>query len=148
MQKRVLDIGFSTFGEESLPQRGTTIGLDIEVTPQNLQQTPKIAQIQGTAENLPFADNTLDRITAVNVPLENPEAIAAEILRVLKPGGSAFIRLGFNAEFLPEIRREIRESLKELGATNIRIRTIDIRSAGVPMKEFQFADLGISFKKP
>ena len=48
---------------------------------------------KGDAENLPFADNTFDAITvAFGVRnFENLERGLAEMLRVLKPGGSCFI---------------------------------------------------------
>jgi SAM-dependent methyltransferase len=53
--------------------------------------------VVGDAHQLPFRDNVFDRVFAFNVfeHLANPKKAAAEILRVLKPGGSVAIHTAF-----------------------------------------------------
>ena len=72
MEKRNLDIGYSVFGEEAYGKRGTTIGLDPEPIDTEWQEMtglpprkPSFPEIMGRAESLPFASNSLDRVTSV-----------------------------------------------------------------------------------
>lgn len=53
--------------------------------------------VVGDAHHLPFADSAFDRVFAFNVfeHLHDPKRAAAEILRVLKPGGSVAIHTAF-----------------------------------------------------
>jgi SAM-dependent methyltransferase len=53
--------------------------------------------VVGDAHHLPFRDATFDRVFAFNVfeHLRDPKTSAAEILRVLKPGGSVAIHTAF-----------------------------------------------------
>src|SRR5204862_417836 len=53
--------------------------------------------VVGDAHSLPFRDNSFDRVFAFNVfeHLAEPQKAAAEILRVLKPGGSVAIHSAF-----------------------------------------------------
>lgn len=53
--------------------------------------------VVGDAHQLPFADRVFDRVFAFNVfeHLREPARAAAEILRVLKPGGSVAIHTAF-----------------------------------------------------
>jgi SAM-dependent methyltransferase len=53
--------------------------------------------VVGDAHHLPFADAVFDRVFAFNVfeHLREPSRAAAEILRVLKPGGSVAIHTAF-----------------------------------------------------
>ncbi|MBD2088488.1 methyltransferase domain-containing protein [Microcoleus sp. FACHB-1515] len=53
--------------------------------------------VVGDAHHLPFKDETFDAVVAMNVfeHLYNPEQAAAEIRRVLKPGGRAVIHTAF-----------------------------------------------------
>jgi len=73
--------------------RARLIGLDL--SPAYLTQAhavaPRPGLVQGKAEQLPFADAILDAVTSVYLVHELPPkvrtAAAAEIVRVLKPGG-------------------------------------------------------------
>jgi SAM-dependent methyltransferase len=53
--------------------------------------------VVGDAHHLPFRDAVFDRVFAFNVfeHLRDPKSAAAEILRVLKPGGSVAIHTAF-----------------------------------------------------
>jgi ubiquinone/menaquinone biosynthesis C-methylase UbiE len=66
-------------------------------------------RVQGLAEHLPFADQSLDGITCVYLFHELPPRIrplvAAEIARVLKPGGVFAFADSVQAEDAPEIAR-------------------------------------------
>ena len=94
---RVLDLacGAGGFLEDlsSAFPRARLLGLDL--SPAYLSQAraiaPAAAFVQGKAEQLPFADASLDAVTSVYLFHELPPkvrtAAAAEIARVLKPGG-------------------------------------------------------------
>jgi ubiquinone/menaquinone biosynthesis C-methylase UbiE len=68
---------------------------------------PKIIQVQGIADSLPFPDATFDRVitTCVLHHLEKPEEALAELRRVLKPGGRATIYLSCDPSFLIRLVR-------------------------------------------
>ncbi len=53
--------------------------------------------VVGDAHHLPFRDDVFDRVLAFNVfeHLRDPQAAAAEILRVLKPDGRVFLHTAF-----------------------------------------------------
>ena len=132
MEKRNLDIGYSIFGEESYGQRGTTIGLDVEPINTEWQEMtgaevrkPSFPEIQGEAQNLPFASNSLDRVTSSNtigfyVPYDEgiPEAV-----RVLKPGGTGMIII--DPDDVEGGSKSIRDLLTALPVTNVRIRRVE-----------------------
>ena len=65
--RQVLDIGFSNYGlglEDNFRHlhapKGTTIGLDLELIDEDLP----FKQVKGVAEDLPFEEETLDRVTS------------------------------------------------------------------------------------
>lgn len=62
---------------------------------QKWAQNPKIVCRQANAEDLPFSDNTFDRVIATCLlhHVEKPEKVYQEISRVLKPEGVATIFL-------------------------------------------------------
>lgn len=68
--------------------------------------------VVGDVHDLPFPDASFDLVVSRgSFPFwENPEKAAAEIFRVLSPGGEAFIGGGFgNAEIQKEIMKKMRE---------------------------------------
>ncbi|HZZ88378.1 MAG TPA: class I SAM-dependent methyltransferase [Caulobacteraceae bacterium] len=73
--------------------RARLIGLDLSPAylPQARAAQPRVLFAQAKAEQLPFADGSLDALTCVYLFHELPpkvrKAVAAEIARVLKPGG-------------------------------------------------------------
>ena len=79
-------------------QRGAhSIGLELSnvAIHKGLEENPQRVIVQGDGEHLPWPENTFDYITCLG-SLEhfiNPDAGAAEIGRVLKPGGTAAILL-------------------------------------------------------
>ncbi|MBN1464590.1 class I SAM-dependent methyltransferase [candidate division KSB1 bacterium] len=76
-------------------------GLDLsaaalELAKKNFQHNRLQAKFEhGSAEKLPFADNTFDIVASLGVlhQTESTENAVAEVLRVLKPGGEALITL-------------------------------------------------------
>ncbi len=123
MQKRNLDIGYSIWGDEDSSARGTTIGVDPTPLGPPWSDIPSFPQIIALAENLPFASNSLDRVTSGNAvgTYSDFEESIEEIVRVLKPGGTASIKLDVSGD-LP--RKDIREIIKGLPILNFRIRTL------------------------
>ena len=124
-----LDIGYSVYGEESHGQKGTTIGVDVESVDTEWQEMsgaevrkPSFPEIKGEAQNLPFASDSLDRVTSSNtigfyVPFD--EGIP-EMVRVLRPGGTAMLIIDFDN--VEGGRQALRSLLNSLPLENIRIR--------------------------
>jgi SAM-dependent methyltransferase len=56
-----------------------------------VQTVPGVEALDGTAEALPFADNTLDGVTVAQAVHWFGEGAAAELARVLRPGGAIAI---------------------------------------------------------
>jgi len=90
--------------------RAQVLGLDL--SPAYLKEAGRRSgadQVQGLAERLPFADESLDAITCVYLFHELPPRIrplvAAEIARVLKPGGVFAFADSVQADDAPQIAR-------------------------------------------
>jgi ubiquinone/menaquinone biosynthesis C-methylase UbiE len=90
----LLDIGCGTglFVEKYIRNGGSAIGLDIS---QGMVSKARIRCdtcefVVGTGERLPFADGTFDAISSVLVfsYVKDPDAMLAEVYRVLEPGGT------------------------------------------------------------
>ena len=115
---RNLDIGFATYGEDNTAPRETTLGLDPVANPDT--HKPGMLQLAGIAENIPFKSNSLDRVTSKNTIGSHStlDESLIEIVRVLKPGGTARIKGGA----VDLTRKEIRDILESLPVTNIRVR--------------------------
>lgn len=110
----LLDLGCGTglFMQRYEELGGRAIGLDISrgMILRARQRCPKSDVTLGTAECLPFKENTFDGLSSLLAfsYLRNPEAMLADAFRVLKPGGSISIcTLGKNAftTFIPLIYR-------------------------------------------
>jgi len=87
----VLEIGFGTganlkFLDLTQIEHLTALDLKIE---HNIPSSDKISFKVGTAEKMPFEENTFDTIieTLVLCSVENLDQTLSEIYRVLKPGG-------------------------------------------------------------
>jgi len=124
VNKRNLDIGFATFGEEIIVPRGTTIGLDPEANPELIEQDPNIIQVRGIAEQLPFRSNSLNRVTSTFTigDFSEIEESLEQVVRVLSPGGTANITLSL---FDQVNQQNIRRILRDLPVANIRIIKLD-----------------------
>ena len=99
--KEVLDVGCGDGGISVAfaKKGGNVVGLDLEedrielARLRALEHNVKVELIVGNAENTQFKDNSFD-IIVCNAVIEhvfNPEKLASEISRVLKPGGILFI---------------------------------------------------------
>ncbi len=115
MSQRNLDIGFATFGDEMMPARGTTIGLDPNAAPDlpESEQFPDVIQLAGLAENLPIRSSSLDRVTSSNTvgTFADFEESIEEIVRVLRPGGVARIKTDTDSDTNLSEMREILNGL-------------------------------------
>jgi ubiquinone/menaquinone biosynthesis C-methylase UbiE len=89
--------------------RGFTIGVDL--SRQMLHHAintlhpheERAAFIHAPAENLPFPDHTFDAVTCLEALefMVNPQAVLAELVRVLRPGGLLLITQRINTRLLP-----------------------------------------------
>ena len=91
------------------PAVGLMIGLEYETESVRLMDAdglPNLCFIHGDAQTLPIADAALDLVICAQVyeHVPNAEALAAEVHRVLKPGGHCFFS-GPNRLDLIEIGR-------------------------------------------
>jgi len=95
--ERVLDIGSGTgdHAGELAELAGEVIGLDPNpgMRAEAARRAPKALFVDGSAYDLPFADESFDVVTCERVfqHLDHPERAAAEIARVLRPGGRAVV---------------------------------------------------------
>jgi ubiquinone/menaquinone biosynthesis C-methylase UbiE len=101
---RLVDIGCGTgrfLGSvaEAFPRMGLT-GVDLSDSyiceaRRHLARRPRVSLTVGKAEALPLAEDSIDCVSAVflfhELPPEIRRAVAAEICRVLKPGGRFFL---------------------------------------------------------
>jgi ubiquinone/menaquinone biosynthesis C-methylase UbiE len=87
-----LDLGCGTGGSFSLLRNfGTVIGLDVSPLALKFAKEKGMKHlVLGSAENLPFADNCLDLVAALDVleHLDDDCQALREIWRVLKPNGA------------------------------------------------------------
>lgn len=97
----ILEIGPGNAGHiTTLPEMVHYTGLDISpemvaLAQQTFNNRPNTAFLLGDGTALPFQNSTFDKVFSVNTLYfwDNPKAYAAEIARVLKPGG--LLCLGF-----------------------------------------------------
>lgn len=78
------------------------------------------------AERLPFPDNTFDAVTCLEALefMSSPDAVLAEIARVLRPGGLLFTSNRINTRLMPGKTRsddDLRARLEALGMEHIVI---------------------------
>ena len=90
--------------------RSRVLGLDFSLTyASHARERTGVEVIQAPAERLPFADASLDAVTCIFLFHELPPrvrvAVAAEIARVLKPGGLFAFADSIQAQDGPELAR-------------------------------------------
>jgi SAM-dependent methyltransferase len=119
--KRVLDVATGPgYCAAAATARGAdTVGVDVagEMLTLARRLHPGIEFVQGDAEHLPFDDGSFDAVVGnfVILHLGRPEQGAAELVRVLEPGG----RLALSTWDLPERTRLLGvflEAAEEVGA--------------------------------
>ena len=68
-------------------------GLDYEIALLDWVGLPDATLMQGSAESLPFTDNSFDVVSCLQVleHLKEPDKAISELKRVLKPGGFACV---------------------------------------------------------
>jgi len=108
-QTRLLDIGCGRGGvvERIHHQVALAVGVDVDVASLREHRAPAVKRAAADAGALPFADGSFDLVICswVLEHLRNPEAVFAEVARVLRPGGR-FIFLTPNAHHpIPFINR-------------------------------------------
>lgn len=138
--KRVLDVGTGPgYVAAACAVRGAdVVGIDVaaEMVALARKLRPEIEFRQGDAERLPFADGSFDAVLANFVILHvgRPEQVAAELSRVLKPGG----RLALSTWDVPKRGRLLGVLVDAVAEAGVSPPT-DI-PAGPPF--FHFADEG------
>ena len=110
--EKILDLGcgWGRVLKPVLDQQGDAVGLDISHNmlglsrkhlDKNGHNTPLL---QGDGTRLPFRDNTFDKVYSLlvlqHLSKENGKAVFSEIHRILKPGGTAYVRVP--GRFAPE----------------------------------------------
>jgi len=93
---KILDIGCGTGAMlDELAPFGQVTGADfaVEALAFCRQRSDKYPLTRADARRLPFASNTFDVVTAMDIieHIDNDKAASAEIFRVLKPGGQVYI---------------------------------------------------------
>jgi SAM-dependent methyltransferase len=89
----LLDIGCGTglFVERYRCRGGRAVGLDLSprMVERAVDRCPAADWTVGTADALPFSDNTFDAVSSLLAfsYFQHPERMLAEVLRVLRPGG-------------------------------------------------------------
>lgn len=77
---------------EHLPPEARIVGLDLSPLALSIaaERTPEVGLAAADAERLPLADGVLDLAFSLDIleHLDHPDAAAAELFRVLKPGGA------------------------------------------------------------
>lgn len=130
-------------------------GIDLtllDAAPNMLSQIadPKARTIEGSLTDLPFVDGTFDAVacTWVLETLARPQAGLAELMRVLKPGGTLCMAICIEAEqpvdlvtrlFMRRVRTKwdgrqlplagLEASLRAAGGTDIRVRRDRVTAA-------------------
>ncbi|WP_029138223.1 class I SAM-dependent methyltransferase [Nakamurella lactea] len=97
----MLDVGSSVgFNVEAAAKRGvTSIGVDIDVpglARARAERDPRCIFVCGDGEALPFADDSIDVVVFNHIyeHVVDPDAVIAEIYRVLSPTGVVYLGLG------------------------------------------------------
>lgn len=152
MPKKILDIGFSDYGRSSgnFAPKDTTIGLDTELVE---VKTP-FKQIKGIAEDLPFEEDTLDRVTSsytIGAHSDIQDSID-EILRTLKPRGSAYFTVMVNPKSSSKDefnKSRLEKYLKTLPITHLRVRSKwKVPAGSLGSKDYKESELvQVSFRK-
>ena len=93
---RILDIGCGTGAMlDQLAPFGEVIGADFAEQALGFcrRRGDRYALARSDARRLPFASNTFDIVTAMDIVehIDNDKAAMSEIMRVLKPGGRVFV---------------------------------------------------------
>lgn len=94
-QRVILELGYgSGLFLPALADYGTVVGVDVHEFPVEVQSVladngVEANLLQGRAEELPLADSSVDVVVAVSMLefLDDVDAAASEIARVLRPGG-------------------------------------------------------------
>ncbi len=110
--ERILDLGcgWGRVLKPVLDRNADAVGLDIShnmlaLTRQHLRKQEREAPLlQGDGTRLPFKDNSFDKVYSLlvlqHLSKANGKAVFAEVQRILKPGGVAYIRVP--GRFAPE----------------------------------------------
>ena len=111
---RVLDVGCArTENGPPCLERGVSryVGLDLSCRHFPLERPERYELIQGSAQEIPLATDTVDLAFSFNVfeHLPSPDDALREILRVLRPGGVFYTHFGppFNFATGPHLNKQI-----------------------------------------
>jgi len=101
LRGKVLDVGCgnSPFRHLLDASRTEYTGADIAAATHFKYNAQDIVQFDGA--HLPFEDNSIDNIICTEVleHAESPDTLCAEIIRVLKPAGAAYVTIPWSARF-------------------------------------------------
>jgi SAM-dependent methyltransferase len=137
---RLLDIGCGTgIFVKFLDSYGEAFGLDISIDALSFCQKRGFSMlVQGSGLSIPFLDNTFDVLTANDLVehLEDDVVGLKEFLRVLKPGGRAFIFVPAY-QFLWSLQDEISHHKRRYTAKQLKEA---IRVSGFELEKITYAN--------
>lgn len=113
---------------------GFTIGVDLSrqmlhhATRTIYPYDHRAAFIHAPAERLPFPNDSFDAVTCLEALefMEEPRAVLAELVRVLRPGGLLLVTQRINTRFLPGKTWDEQSTLAELKACGVVDGEIEI----------------------
>jgi len=133
---RLLDAGCGTgYNLVALAELGRGFGVDLAPEAIAGCRRRKVAAVRGSVLRLPFADASFDVVTSFDVIyhawVNDERAVVAEMVRVLRPGGVALVRVpalkalwgAHDAEVLSRHRYTRRELVRLLESAGLRTET-------------------------
>lgn len=120
---RALDVGCGTGanGPVLAARAALSVGIDASPIPLDLGERTHSARLRGDATALPFPDGSFDLVVALDVleHLDDDAAGAAEVRRVLRPGGAALIFVPA-LELLWGLQDEVSHHRRRYGKAQLR----------------------------
>ena len=144
--KRVLDAGSGSgrhayysahFGAEVW---AVDLGVAVEVTRRNTAHFDSVQVVQADLHQLPFAPKSFDFVYSIGVlhHLPDPEAVFREMLKFLKPGGTAQIYLYWQPEGQP-VKRALLSAVNAVRQVTTRLPHPVLHALSYPAAAAAFA---------
>lgn len=123
----------------------------LDIAEEYLRDYPQVDRKLMQADDLKFADNSVDLVVVVRVlhHLPDPAAEFAEISRILEPGGYFFFEFANNTHFKNRLRHIVRGKRFPVEPVDIRTRESDIAFVNHNPKtvQKQLAHVGLTVER-